>query len=196
MSDTSVITILRTDGAEIDLRVRSTGAEGFNSCCVTRGFALHVLTEARSRARTEPGQRDLVPAKPSVIETQASRHPACADDLMAWWSAEFLRKHVGEFVASTEVLERRNVMEISDEDDELLERMEKLEDDVEAKLEAGSLTAREAEDRRCDLYHYVTLRVRMSDPRWLDGIDEGWVFGADATDVWRDDPLRPALPKP
>jgi hypothetical protein len=193
-SDTSMITILRAEGPEIDLRVRSTGADGFNSCCVTRGFALHVLTEARSRARTENGQRDLVPAKPSLIETQASRHPACADDLMAWWSVEFLRKHVGEFVAKTEVIERRNVVTVSDEDDAFFEQMEKLEDEVESALESGGLTLRQAEDRRCELYHYVILRVHMADPKWLEGIEPGWVFGADATDAWRDDPLKPALP--
>jgi hypothetical protein len=193
-SDTSMITILRKDGPLIDLRVRSTGADGFNSCCVTRGFALHVLTEARSRARMEPGQRDIVQAKPSLIETQASRHPACADDLMAWWSVDFLRKHVAEFVASTEVLERRNITKVSDEDDEFFERMEQLEDDVEARVDAGELSPRQAEDRRCELYHYLVLRVRMADPQWLDGIEPGWVFGADATDLWRDDPLRPALP--
>lgn len=193
-SDISVITILRKDGAEIDLRVRSTGADGFNSCCVTRGFALHALTDARSRARDEKGQRELVPAKPSVIETQASKHPACADDLMAWWGVDFLRKHVAEYVASTVVLERRNVAKITDEDDELFERMEKLEDEVEARLEAGEITLREAEDRRCTLYHHVTLRVRMTQPKWLDGIEAGWVFGSDAADLWRDDPLKPKLP--
>jgi hypothetical protein len=193
-SDTSVVTILRKEGAEIDLRVRSTGANGFNSCCVTRGFALHALTDARSRAREEPAQRDLVPAKPSLIETQASRHPACADDLMAWWTPEFLRAHVGEYVASTEVIERRNVVQVSDEDDTFFERMEALEDQVDAQLAAGDLTPREAEDRRCTLYHFITLRVRMTSPEWLTGIEPGWVFGSDAADAWHDDPLRPELP--
>lgn len=195
MSDTSVVTILRKNGAELDLRIRSTGTEGFNAFSVTRGFALHVLTDARSRAREEKEQRDLVPARPSVIETQASRHPACADDLMAWWSRDFLRKHVGEYVASTQVLERRNVVHLNEEDDEHFERMEKLEDEVDAALERGELTLRQAEDRRCELYHHVILRVRMSDPKWLDGIDAGWVFGSDATDLWKDDPLRPDVPK-
>jgi hypothetical protein len=194
-ADTSVITILKKDGAELDLRVRSTGADGFNSCSVTRGFALHALTDARSRAREEATQRELVPAKPSVLETQASRHPACADDLMAWWSASFLAKHVGEYVAATEVIARRNALTLNDEDDAFFERMEQLEDAVDAALERKELTLRQAEDRRCELYHHIILRVRMTDPKYLDGIEAGWVFGTDAADLWRDDPLRPVLPK-
>lgn len=194
-SDTSVVTILRKEGAEVDLRVRSTGADGFNSLASTRGFALHVLTDARSRAREEASQREFVPAKPSVIETQASKHPACADDLMAWWSGEFIAKHVGDYIARTVILERRNVVHLSEEDDDHFERLETLEDAVDAALERAELTLREAEDRRCELYHHVVLRVHATDPRWLEGIEAGWVFGSDASDVWRDDPLRPSLPE-
>ncbi|MFV8756550.1 hypothetical protein ACNOYE_38890 [Nannocystaceae bacterium ST9] len=84
------------------------------------------------------------------------------------WKEAFHREHVGEFVAAVELVERSNII-----DDEAA---------WQARYESGDAPQ-----------HEFVLRVRMTDPRWLEGVEVGVRYGTTGFDAWwQDDPHSPS----
>ncbi len=98
-----------------------------------------------------------------------SRH--LVDELAGWPRAS---EHVN-------LIERHNV---HDETTSEVDGLIRYRDDVESL----DLPPKEAEDKLCEQYHHVVLRVRVADPKWLEGLQPGLVFGSASYDVWLDDP--------
>jgi hypothetical protein len=179
MTDTSVVTILRVEGREIDMRVRTTTAGGLNDWSASRSFALLLLSDARRRARDDGFQLAERPIDREIPAWEA------ADE--SWYVSEpWMIENVGRYVEKTEVLARRNVLDESAPD--LDARIDAIE-----RATAG-LDPLAAEAKRCGLYHYLDLRVTVTDARWLEGTPANVVFGSTAHDVWFADPLNPDEP--
>ena len=176
-SDNSVITVLAVAGKTADFRVRTTGNGHINDSSATRSFALMLLADARCRAREEgfPSPRRATPLQKEIT--------GWMDD---WYvSEEFMRESVGLYIEKTEVLSRHNV---HDENDAAIR--EKL-DELNRTERHGDLPPVAREDRMCTLWHHLVLRITVTEPRWLEAIEPGLVFGSTAYDTWWDDPLRP-----
>lgn len=172
MSDTSVITVLAVNGPQIDLRVRTTLAGGLNDYSLTRSFALVLVSDARRRAR-DYGFR--VAPRPIDAE-EATWEPS-------WYGDQnWMANNVGRYVERTELLARHNILS---EDAATHARIAAVID------QTAGLPVAEQEARRCEVLHYVDLRIVMTDAKWAAGIEPGLVFGSTAYDVWWGDPLRP-----
>jgi hypothetical protein len=179
MTDVSVVTVLRVEGREIDFRVRTTTAGGLNDWSASRSFALLLLAEARRRAREEGFELAERPIDREIPAWEA------ADD--SWYVSEpWMIENVARYVAKTEVLVRRNLIDESAPD--VYERIEAIEGAVRG------LAPLAAEAKRCELYHYLDLRVTVTEPRWLEGTPANIVFGSTAHDIWFADPLNPPEP--
>ncbi|HJL18343.1 MAG TPA: hypothetical protein RMH99_21955 [Sandaracinaceae bacterium LLY-WYZ-13_1] len=67
------------------------------------------------------------------------------------------------------------------------DRQDELRRYCEALDQDESLDPVEREDRKCERSFYVVLRAEMTGPRWLEGLEVGWVFGTPMGDAWLDD---------
>jgi hypothetical protein len=167
-SECFVVTVLAAADRTLDLRVRTTTAGGPNDYACTRSFAL-CLIHRPLRGGTRP------------IDREAATWP---ED---WYVSEaFMREHVGRYVERTEVLARRNVI---DEDDARARQALR----SHAEL-AETMSALDREQHLCGRWHHLDLRVTVTEPRWLEGLGPGMVFGTTAFDVWWGDPRRPEVP--
>lgn len=158
-SDTFSIQVQAIKGDTIELMCRTSTAGGVNDYAVTRSFALMVLEDGMPYAKTTPLQKRLV-------ELGGGSMPPV-------WEASFHRAHVGEFVASTELVERIGIV---GNESAWRERFE-LDDAIA--------------ERDYPLHRFV-LRVRMTDKKWLTGLKVGQRWGTTAFDAWWDDPTRPS----
>lgn len=150
-SDTFYVQVRAIAGDTVELRCTTSSAGGANDLATTRSFALMAIEDGMPYTRSTPLQQALL---------------AIADD-MPLAELAFQRAHVGEFIASTELLERNNIIE-----------------DLAAWSQALA-------DDSAPLHEFV-LRVRMTDPRWLEGLAVGARWGTVAFDVWRPDPHAPS----
>ena len=157
-SDTFYIQVQAIKGDTVELMCRTSTAGGVNDYAVTRSFALMVLEDGMPYAKTTPLQKRLV-------ELGGSTPPV--------WESSFHREHVGEFIASTELVERIGIV-----GDERTWRERFEHDDATA-------------ERDYPLHRFV-LRVRVTDPKWLTGLKVGQGWGTTAFDAWWDDPTRPS----
>lgn len=170
-------------GTEVIFDVLTGHGGGYDDLCTSRSFALILLADALRRAV------DSVPGKWDDPERQATvnrlyeadrgapitRALAGEDD----WSVseEWMRANVGRFVASCELVERRNDLG----DAELARREKAVRDDF-----GGELFTDEAhlwQPRRWESCHNYTLRVIVTDPKWAAHLEEGLEFGTTAFDV-------------
>ena len=158
-SDTFYIQVQAIKGDTIELMCRTSTAGGVNDYAVTRSFALMVLEDGMPYAKTTPLQKRLV-------ELGGGSMPPV-------WEASFHREHVGEFIASTELVERIGIV-----------------GDASAWRDRFELDDATAE-RDYPLHRFV-LRVRVTDPKWLKGLKVGQGWGTTAFDAWWDDPTRPS----
>ena len=92
------------------------------------------------------------------------------------WEESYHREHVAKFIASTELVERIGI--IDDEGAWARGREANENDDA-------------VPERDYPLHQFV-LRVRMTDPRFLEGVSVGDRYGTTAFDAWWDDPTRPS----
>lgn len=173
-SDQSVVSIVSMDGSTAVLRVRTADQScGYD---FTRSFALNLLVEALTRARDFGFTR---PPGKTPLELEAER----LEQVDEYWfdSEEFMEEHLDEYVERTDLIERHNV---HDETTSEVDGLIRYRDDV-ASL---GLSPKEAEDKLCEQYHHVVLRVRVADPKWFKGLRPGLVFASASYDVWLDDP--------
>jgi len=158
-SDTVYIQVQAIKGDTIELMCRTSTAGGVNDYAVTRSFALMVIEDGMPYAKTTPLQKRMV-------ELGGGSTPPV-------WEASFHREHVGEFIASTELVERIGI--VGDENA------------WRARFDHDDETA----ERDYPLHRFV-LRVRVTDPKWLKGLKVGQGWGTTAFDAWWDDPTRPS----
>lgn len=158
-SDTFHIQIRKIEGDIVELLCTTSTAGGYSDYAVTRSFVLMALEDGMPYQKTTPLQKRLV-------ELGGGSMPPV-------WEAAFHREHVGEFIASTELVERSGI--IGDEN---------------AWRERFDLDDATAE-RDYPLHRFV-LRARVTDPKWLTGLKVGDRWGTTAFDAWWDDPTRPS----
>lgn len=179
-SDTSVVTVLRVEGSELDLRIRTETAGGLNDYSLTRSFALLLVHDAWLRARDVYGY-GFKSGQSRPIDQEAKSWPS------GWYGSEdFFKENVGRYVEETEVLGRLNFL--NESDPKIFEHLD------QTRAAAKGLDPTLQEDKLCEVFHVVFLRVRMTDPKWLEGLEPGLVFGSTAYDVWWNDPKRPDAP--
>ncbi|MDC0722441.1 hypothetical protein [Nannocystis bainbridge] len=89
------------------------------------------------------------------------------------WEKSFHREHIDKFIVSAELVERRGI--IADE---------------HAWQEGRDMGGPGSEALFPS--HSFVLRARVTDPRFLEGIQYGAPFGTTAFDAWWDDPTRPS----
>jgi hypothetical protein len=159
-SDTFTIEIRAIDGDTVELLCTTGTAGGYNDLAVTRSFVLMALEDGMPHTRTTPLQQRLVELG--------------GGDIPPLWEAEFHREHVGEFIASTELVERIGIIT-----------------DQRAWADGRFSSEDEVGERDYPLHRFV-VRARMADPRWLVGVKVGSRYGTTAFDAWWDDPTRPS----
>lgn len=152
-SDTFHVQIRSIAGDTVELRCLTSTAGGLNDFATTRSFALIAIDDGMPYDKSKPLQQAMVAA------AGGGQPPT--------WEEAYHRDHVAEFIASTELLERSNII-----------------DDKEAWWAAYETDSAPR--------HEFVLRVRMTDPRFLDGLEVGDGYGTTAYDAWCDDPERPS----
>lgn len=152
-SDTFHVHVRAITGAAIELRCRTSTAGGLNDFATTRSFALIALEDGLPYDKSKPLQQAMAAA---VGGGQAPT-----------WEESFHREHVAKFIASTELIERSNII-----------------DDNQAWWAAYET---ESAPR-----HEFVLRVNMTDPRFLEGLEVGDSWGTTAFDAWYPDPTGPS----
>ncbi len=138
----------------VELVCRTGTAGGLNDLAVTRSFALMAIEDNLPYAKTSPLQQAM------AMATGVEGNPPV-------WEEAYHRDHVAKFIASTELIERSNII-----DDEPA---------WWAGYESGSSPR-----------HEFVLRVQMTDPRFLEGVEVGARYGTTAFDAWWKDPLCPS----
>lgn len=162
-SDTYHIRILRIEGCEIDMECITTTAGGANDYAFTRSFVLMALGEDGPHGAL----RDALSGEPFYKES---------------WMCE----HVGEYIVSTESLGRFHY--VMDEQTWGEGRRA-----LGQELRAQGMDEMLVRQKLDEAYprHRTHLRATMTDPKWLEGLQVGEMFGTTAYDVWWDDPVRP-----
>ena len=95
-----------------------------------------------------------------------------------------MKQHVGRYIESTRILDRHNVRR----------HLPSVHSELEALMARAKHLDHEAAERLlCTGFHHLMLRVEVTDPKWLEGLEVGQVFGSTAYDVWLDDPQRPGV---
>lgn len=152
-SDTFHIHVRSIVGDTLELRCRTSTAGGLNDFATTRSFALMAIDDGMPWDKSKPLQQAMAAA------VGGGQPPV--------WTAEFHRDHVATFIASTELLERSNIV------------------DDEQAWWAGY-------ESETSPRHEFVVRVRMTDPRWLEGLEVGASWGTTAFDAWWPDPEGPS----
>jgi hypothetical protein len=91
------------------------------------------------------------------------------------WEEKFHRENVAKFIAKTELLTRLGIVR------------------DEAAWKNGRFNEKPGVDveREFPLHKFI-LRVKVTDPKFLEGLTEGERWGTTAFDAWWNDPLRPS----
>jgi hypothetical protein len=161
-SDTFHIRVQSIVGDTVDLLCSTSTAGGLNDYACTRSFALMAI-------------EDGMPYPSDGMTPLQAKMRAVGGPTPPVWEKEFHRAHVGTFIASTELVERRGI--ITDE---------------HAWMEGHFGAGNDADAERLYPPHRFLLRVRVTDPRWLEGLEVGSGHGTTAYDAWWDDPERPS----
>ncbi|MCB9643157.1 MAG: hypothetical protein H6728_08785 [Myxococcales bacterium] len=164
-SDTYEIRILalHPEQRAFDVEVTTTTAVSANDYAFTRSFVLMAFADEGPQG---------------ALKEALSGKSYYKED----WSSQ----HVGEYIASTEVLQRLHY--VSDESSWGSGR-----NALGAQLREQGIAEAEIRQKLDEAYprHRLHLRVTMTDPRWLEGLEVGDWFGTASYDVWWDDPMRP-----
>src|SRR5262245_33512739 len=152
-SDTFYVSVRAISGASVELVCKTSTAGGLNDFATTRSFALIAIADCLPWGDEKPLQQ-------AMIAAADGRSPAPT------WEEAYHRDHVGKFIASTELLERNNII-----------------DDEKAWW---AVYESDGAPR-----HEFVLRVTMTDPRLLEGLEVGSGGGTTAYDAWYPDPAGP-----
>ncbi|MCY1067454.1 hypothetical protein OV090_22090 [Nannocystis sp. RBIL2] len=162
-SDTFYIEARRVSDDTVELHCTTSTAGGANDYALTRSFAVMALSDGMPYPGANP-----TPLQKAMQEVGGPTPPV--------WQESFHREHVDKFIAATELVERIGVIT-----DERAWRTGRFsihdEDAAEAQYPA----------------HRFVLRVRVTNPRYLEGLSFGSSFGTTGYDSWWDDPTRPSL---
>lgn len=157
-SDLFDVRVASLSGDTITLDLLTGTAGGLDDLCASRSFALSLLGHAQRGSGT--------PLEAALV---ALGGPWQTSD---WYVNEaWMREHAGHFVAQTALVERRNAVG---------ERELRHRDEVTSKAAGGA----ERTLQRWAQCHNYTLRVSMTDSKWLVGFRVGQAFGTTAFDVW------------
>ncbi|UQA59559.1 hypothetical protein [Polyangium aurulentum] len=160
-SDTYYILPRSIDDHTVELHCATSTAGGVNDYAVTRSFALMALQDGMPY----PGTKKT-PLVRALHEIEGDTPPV--------WEEAFHREHVEKFIASTELVERIGII-----------------DDERAWYEGRCGDGSDEEKNRAFPLHQFVLRVRVTEPRWLEGLSFDSRYGTTAFDAWWNDPLRP-----
>jgi hypothetical protein len=171
-------------GVEVVFDVLTGKAGGVENLSASRSFALMLLDNALRRAMDLlPGPWDD-PARRAEAQRLYEKYQASAltQALAAegrWYSGpDWMRQHVGRFVTSSALVERRNALGEAE-----LERRE-----VEIEQEFGGVLYTDQyhrwQPRRWERCHSYTLRVVVAEPRWAEHLEPGLEFPTTAYDAW------------
>ncbi len=151
-SDTFKVHVRAIEGDTIELRCTTGTAGGLNDFAVSRSFVLMAIEDGMPYDKSKPLQQALA---------------AAVGGQPPLWEQSFHEQHVGKFIASTELIERSNII-----------------DDERAWWDGYESDSSPR--------HEFVVRARMTDPRWLEGLKEGDSYGTTAFDAWWHDPQRPS----
>ncbi len=90
-------------------------------------------------------------------------------DVPPVWEASFHQEHVAKFIAEATLVERMGIIE------------------NERAWKHGRFELENDDDYPL---HQFVVRVRVTDPKWLEGLPVGSSYGTTAFDAWWDDPTR------
>ena len=189
VADTFYIRIGKVEGPRVVLHCL-TGFDGYvGGLCTSRSFALMVLRDARAHATdfdyVAPRRPRSVYRTYKLLAERAERaasplHDAIPDDAELW-EAAWHEANTPRFIASTRLLERRNVRP----DDELIATLQEV-------IELGE-TWKLVEVGWQRLHNY-DLEVEVTDARYVAHLVEGHLFATTAFDAWDED--NPVAPEP
>jgi hypothetical protein len=182
-SDCFYVRVKSVHDTEVIFDVLTGTAGGYDDLCMSRSFALYLLSDALARSvDTLPGPSDdpqrSVEAKRL---NEAHEHAPLNRVLDAegnWYDKSWMRKNIDRFVTACSLVERRNDLG----DEELRRRAIQVEDEFGGILYTNQY--HQWQPRRWQLCHNYTLRVILADPQWGAHLIPGIEFGTTAYDVW------------
>ncbi|MDC0667053.1 hypothetical protein [Nannocystis radixulma] len=184
-SDCFEVRVASMDGTKVRLDVLTLTAGGLTDLCSSRAFALRVLDDALRRAADlVPGRWDTAQGKAEAQRLRAkweqtALRAALPDNRSDWYVSEaWMRGHVGRFVASCTLVERRNFLS----EEELSAREREIEEAVGGVCYTNQHHI--WQPMRWQRCHNFTLDVVVTDPRWSEHLEVGLVFPTTAFDVW------------
>jgi len=157
-SDTFHIHVTNIDGNKAEFLCSTSTAGGLNDYALTRSFALMIIEDGMPYASDGNG----TPLQLEMRKCAESSTPPV-------WEASFHKEHVGKFIVSTKLVERRGIIK------------------NEAAWKHGRFELENDEDHPL---HKFVLHVQVTDPKWLQGLEKGSSYGTTAFDAWWDDPTR------
>ena len=179
-SDTFTVRVAKVERDSVVLDLLPGTSGGYEDCYTSRSFALVILHDALHEAAFYA--RDA--AEGARLDRKADRAPLtkALEKAGKGWreSPEWMAANVDRYVVSTEVVGRWN--ELGEQ------RLRRREMEIQKKM-GGALTndrAHEWRPMRWDrLFHY-TLKVVVTDPKWIAPLEEGLELGTGAYEVWRE----------
>jgi hypothetical protein len=176
-SDCFDVRIARVEGTEVVFDVLTGLAGDVDDIATSRSFALVLLADALGRASEVASTKNERQRLSRKEKGSALAAELRGEDDNWFVNESWMRKNVGRFVASCDLVERRNHLAPSE-----LERREK---EIERQF-GGTLTNDQVSQwqplrwQRC---HDFTLRVVVTEPRWAEHLETGLEFGTTASDV-------------
>lgn len=182
-SDTFYVRVASVAGAEVVLDVLTGTGGGYSDLCASRSFALQLLADAARRAVDivrcgPPGEARDAECRRLYARHEASALHRALEAEGRWYAEAWMRENVGRFVASCEVVARRNALG----DEALREREESVAREVGGVLYTNQYGR--WQPLRWERCHNYTLRVLATDPRWTEHLEPGLEFGTTAYDAW------------
>lgn len=184
-SDCFEVRVAKVSGTEVVLDVLTSTAGGLNDYAKSRSFALLCLEDALQRATDlvphdwDEEKRDAEVQRLYRKHEQTALHKALpSTDGSDWYISEaWMKENVGRFIASCDLVERRNDLP----DEELRKREIAIEEKFGALYTDKHHLWQPMRWKDC---HNFTLRVVVTDPKWAAHLEPGLCFGTTAYDVW------------
>lgn len=176
-SDLFDVRVKSVNDREVVFDILTTGAGGLDDLAKSPSFALVLLSHALRRAAEDSAttqERERLRKRHDASPLHRELETADED----WYvSASWMQRNVKRFIASCEVVERRNNIG----EDELQRREDEIVEEFGGSLDDDR--QREWKPRRWERCHNYTLRVTVADSRWLEHMEPGLEFGSTAFDV-------------
>jgi len=176
------------DGTEVVFDVLTGKAGGIDDCSTSRSFALLLLHDAMRRAGDSLWHIQDESARYAESTRLRSKGEASAlsqalaeaeREVPDWFiSVKWMSDNVGRFVKECTLVERRNDLGW----DALSARESAIEEAFGGTLYTNQYHL--WQPRRWNDCHNYTLRVVVTDPKWVEHLEPGVEFGTTAFDVW------------